>query len=75
MSFTREEYERIGKTIKRELEDRGMSQKQLAEESGLSKRTVYSIIHGVDNAEPSTLCLINKALRKHPKMMIAKARK
>ena len=72
MSFTKEEYAKIGKAIKRELEDRGLSQKQLAEESGFSKKTISSIIHGTDNAEPSTLCLINKVLLKHPKMMIAR---
>ena len=75
MSFTKDEYIKIGKAIKRELEDRGMSQKQLGEEAGLSKKTISMIIHGTDNAEPSTLCLINKVLLKHPKMLIARSRK
>lgn len=56
----------LGEALRKRLDQLGMSRRELARRSGISKQTIHDIEHSDRGFHPSTLTAIDQALRWEP---------
>lgn len=70
MPFTKEESIKIGEALKSEMDERLLTEKQVASETGLTKVTICHAVTGKIGVSVKAYAIINDCVTSHPRKRI-----